>query len=182
MKKKTTIIAFIATLLSAFSGFAQADEDYTQWFFVQGDKAIQERYALVKEEGDMSYFRVQFRINFEDGIFTDVGSEGYVTAFSYPQLDQQSNIYKHFIFYNTFKGIHTMDELMPVKMKFPDGSKRFLSKTDGFMYELVNGQTGKANFFYNCVDNLMIGQSGSRCHGSGAWRGIFEPSRAVVLR
>ncbi len=176
-------LCIVAFLLFAVSAFAQKEADYTNWFFVQSDKAMQVRYALVKQEGDMGQYSVQFRINQEDGIFCkSADCEGYVMAFSYPTADNSSSIYHHFIFYNTFKGVYTMKSLMPIKNKFADGSKRFLSKTAGMMYELANGQQGTADVFYNCVDEKLKSTTKTRCEGSGSYRNIFKTAEAIIVK
>lgn len=136
MKQKISfrIILFFLFVLGMFQSkvYAQVEPDYGDWLFIQGDKAVQARYALIKEEDDISYFKVQLRINFEDEIFSDVNSEGYVVAFGFPTYDNKTTDFKHFLIYNTFKGVHTIDELMSLRTKFP-GSRRFYVKDRGFV-------------------------------------------------
>lgn len=177
-------LCFIAFLLFTTTAFAQKDSDYTNWFFVQSDKAMQVRYALVKQEGDFGHYSVQFRIAQEDQIFCkSPDCEGYVMAFSYPTADNSTSIYHHFIFYNTFKGVYTMKELMPVKNKWADGSKRYLSKEEGLMYELADGQQGSAAaIFYNCVDEKLKSTTKTRCEGGGAYRNIFKSAEAIIVK
>lgn len=160
---------------------AQVELDYGDWLFIQGDKAVQARYALIKEEEDISYFKVQLRINFDDQIFSDVNSEGYVVAFGFPTYDNQTTDFKHFMIYNTYKDVYTIDELMSMRTKFPDGSRRFYVKDRGFMYELANGYKDMVNL-ENCVDNKMIGNNDSRCHGKNPWRDYFKEELATILK
>lgn len=177
-------VCLIALLLYTFGAFAQKDADYTNWFFVQSDKAMQVRYALVKQEGDVGHYSVQFRINQQDDIFCkSADCEGYVMAFSYPTPDNKNTIYHHFIFYNTFKGVYTMKNLVPIKNSWPDGSKRYLSKDEGLMYELADGQKGSAaQIFYNCVDEKLKSTNKTRCEGGGAYRNIFVTSEAILVK
>lgn len=185
MKQKinTAKLFYLLLLFGMFlpKAFAQTEPEYGKWLFINGDKAVQARYALVKEEGDVSHFKVQIRINFEDGIFSDVNSEGYLVAFGFPTYDNQKTDFKHFIIYNSYKDIYTLDGLMSLRTQFPDGSKRFYDEDRGFMYKLANGYEDMVNLD-NCVDNKMVGSNNSRCHGSNPWRDYFREDLAVVLK
>lgn len=150
--------------------------DYSEWLFIQSDKALQFRYKLMKTEKDIGYFQVQFRINFEDQIFCSHPTcMGYLLSFSYPAYDNQTNIYTSYKFYNTFKGVYTIPELVPIRLDFPDGSKR-IPRPDGFYYTTANDKTEqRAYVFYNCVDNILSNSPDHRCRD-------FKDAEAIVVK
>ena len=183
MKKISIVQLSYFLLLCMFlpKAFAQVEPEYGRWLFINGDKAVQARYALVKEEGDVSHFKVQMRINFDDDIFSDVNSEGYLVAFGFPTYNNERTDFKQFIIYNTFQEIHTLEGLFTLRMKFPNGAERFFDKDRGFTYRLANGYEDTYSF-ESCVDNKMIGSDNSRCHGVHSWRDYFKEELAVVLK
>ncbi|SDY57325.1 hypothetical protein [Hymenobacter psychrophilus] len=146
---------------------------------------MQIRYGLVKTEGTTSFFQIQFRVNQEDEIFcTDPDCDGYVLAFSYPSADGNTSIYSHYIFPNSFTGIYTKPDLMPLEMSFSDGSKRYFDKEKGFSYTTPNSdEQRRAEIIYCCVDNrLKSNPTTTRCSGPRAYRNVFDPSKAITVQ
>ena len=192
--KKTLL--FFALVLCMFNGFSQAkkatkpnqvkaktaENPYSNWLFIQGDKALQYRFKLVKQEGDVGYFQVQFKINFEDPIFCKHPTcEGYLLVFGYPSLDNQNNIDTSYKFYNTFKGVYTRPELVPLKLSFPDGSKRFL-KQEGFFYTLAgsDAQQPASYLFGNCVDDIL--SNNPKQHRCKPYGPTFKEAEAITVK
>lgn len=159
-----------------------AENPYSNWLFIQSDKALQYRFKMVKQEGDVGYFQVQFRINSEDPIFCKHPTcLGYLLVFGYPTLDNQKNIETSYKFYNTYKEIYTRPELVPIKLSFPDGSKRFL-KQDGFFYSLAGSdvQQPASYLFGNCVDDIL--SNNPNYHRCKPYQPEFKESEATVLK
>lgn len=155
---------------------------FSNWLFLNSDKAVQARYRLEKTENGIGYFSVQLRINFDDTIFcSDAQCLGYLFTFSYPSLDNAESVYYHFKMYNTYKQIYTLPDLMPLKLEFDDGSRRMLKK-EGFFYTTANFPNPQPadQLFYNCVDNILSGDGRHRC--SGGWRNIYKESEATILK
>jgi hypothetical protein len=157
------------------------DADYSDWVFMFSDKAVQMRFKQVKKEGDIGYFSVQFRINFEDRIFCKHHTcLGYLFVFGYPNLDK-TYAYKSFKFYNTYKDIYTLKDPIPIRLNFEDGSKRLLKK-DGFYYTEPNSTVEKSAtyLFYNCADNILSNDPNyHRCKsGSNA----FIEANAIIIK
>lgn len=179
-----------STLISEFSIYNfnssinsanESIEEYSNWLFVSSDKDMQVRYKLEKQEGDIGYFSVQFRINFEDkSSCYSSNCEGYYFTFGYPTLDLMDNIYSHYKFYNTFKDIYTMPELTPLNLKARNGNYIYLKK-GGFFYMFNNNEL-YANMFYNCVDDLLTNNNMNRCAGRGSYRDIYDESKAISIR
>src|SRR5690606_7598580 len=139
---KTKHLFVSAVLILTFDAWCQTpigdgNDGYSNWLFLQSDKALQVRYKQVKQEGDVAHFQVQFKINFEDRIFcNDPTCLGYLMVFGYRTLDGESKVTKSYKFYNTYKEVYTLPETIPVNMSFPDGSKRYL-RQEGFFYTVA---------------------------------------------
>lgn len=158
-----------------------AGDGYSNWLFVQGDKALQVRYKQVKQENEVGFFEVQFRLNSQDPVFcAHAMCEGYLMMFGYPTLDGSSNVESSYKFYNSFTGVYTMPENIPVKMSFPDGSKRLL-RQEGFFYTTVNDPSElPATVFSNCVDNML--STAPNEHRCKPYYSNFKDAEAIVLR
>lgn len=155
-------------------------DEYSNWAFILSDKAMQVRYKLEKQEGDIGYFSVQFRINFQDEIYCkSTECEGYLLTFGYPTFDGMNNVYSHYKFYNSYKAIYTMPELMPLKLLTRQGGKIYLKK-EGFFFMFNNNEMFAGDLFYNCVDEILNNSSENRCTGS--YRNIYDESKAIVLK
>ncbi|SCY72107.1 hypothetical protein [Flavobacterium caeni] len=162
---------------------AEHGGNYSDWLFMNSDKAVQVRYMLEKTEGDIGYFSVQFRVNHDDAIFcTYPNCEGYIATFSYPTPDNQTSVYHHLKIYNSYRQIYTLPELMPLRMHFADGSKRMLLK-QGFFYTTAQNPNPMPadTMFYNCVDNILSDDPKNRCT-RGGWRDIYKESEAIILK
>lgn len=159
------------------------EKPYSNWLFIKSDKALQYRFQLVKQEGDIGYFRVQFKTNFEDPIFCKHHTcLGYMLVFGYPSLDNEKSITTSYKFYNTYKEIYTRPELVPIKLFFSDGSKRLLTE-NGFFYTLSDNDTLKPAIylFDNCVDDIL--SNNPNYHRCKPYTGPeFKETEAIVLQ
>lgn len=156
-------------------------DGYSDWLFVNGDKAIQVRYKEVKQENEVGYYEVQFRLNSEDPVFcAHAMCEGYLMMFGYPALDDQSTIETSYKIFNSFTGVYTVPENIPIKLSYPDGSKRIL-RQEGFFYTTASNSTElPANFFSNCVDNML--STAPNEHRCKPYYSNFKDAEAIVLR
>lgn len=195
MKKMLLLISIIAFIGNGYSQVNKGakptvqkkapvkENPYSNWLFIKSDKAMQYRFQLVKQEGDIGYFRVQFKTHFEDPIFCKHPTcLGYLLVFSYPSLDNQRNIATSYKFYNTYKEVYTRPELVPIKLTFPDGSKRMLTE-NGFFYTLADSDTPKPaiNLFDNCVDDILSNNPNyHRCKPYS--NPEFKEAEAIVLK
>ena len=160
---------------------ANSNDGFSDWIFMFSDKAVQMRFKQEKKENDIGYFSVQFRINSEDRIFCrHPNCLGYLFVFGYPNLDK-TYTYQSFKFYNTYKDIYTMKELLPIRLNFEDGSKRFLKK-DGFYYSPPNSNVENANtyLFYNCADDILSNNPNYHRCKSGSKE--FKESEAIIIK
>ncbi len=159
----------------------ESNNGYSDWLFVNSDKALQVRYKLVKKEDKVGYFEAQFRINFEDPIYCSHPTcIGYLFVLSYPTLDNQESIKKSYKFYNTFKGIYTLPFILPINLSFPNGDERFLLK-EGFFYTTVEDKTPIPNvyLFSNCVDNML--SNNPNHHRCKPYKSDFKEAEAIIL-
>ncbi len=182
MKK---IIFLAISMILCYSSFGQTPIDskgdgYSNWLFMNSDKAVQVRYKQVKQTGDVAYFTAQVRINFDDPIFCKHSTcAGYLFVFSYPTLDNQKSIEKSFKFYNSYKGTYALPDTIPIKMSFPDGSKRMLRK-EGFFYTTsTSTQEQQAFVFDNCVDDIL--SNNPTYHRCKPYKSNFKESEAIVI-
>jgi len=182
--KKILFLAFSVTIyLTCFSQTAidSKGDGYSNWLFMNSDKAVQVRYKQVRQTGDVGYFVAQVRINFEDPIFCKHSTcAGYLFVFSYPTLDNQKSIEKSYKFYNSYKGIYTIADTIPIKLSFSDGSKRMLRK-EGFFYTTADNTTEQQAFvFDNCVDDIL--SNNPSYHRCKPYKSNFKESEAIVIK
>ncbi|MEP2131019.1 MAG: hypothetical protein ABJ333_12835 [Algoriphagus sp.] len=156
--------------------------EFSNWLFVQSDKALQVRYREDSRQNGVGSFTVEFRIAFDDKIYCSLSDcLGYYLTFAYPTLDNQTSVRSFFKFYNSFRGVYTLPNPMLLKMEFSDGSKRVL-KENGFYYS----EAGSENLFFagmlfsSCVDNILASSDYSRCN-SGHRAGEFQMANAIVI-
>ena len=158
------------------------NDSWSNWLFMNGDKAVQVRYRQVKQESEIGYFSVQFRINFEDPIFCSHPTcLGYLFVFGYPTLDNKSTIEKSFKFYNSYKEIYTLQDTIAIRLSFDDGSKRFLRK-EGFFYTLANSSVEEPAIylFSNCVDDIL--SNNPNYHRCKPYKSNFKDSEATIIQ
>ena len=163
---------------------AQAEADYSKWLFMQSDKSLQYRMAVVKKEGDIAYLQLQFRVKADDEVHCkNAMCEGLLLYLSHDNIGRTETVRYYFLFDKSFEGdnkIYKMDQLIPVEFKtWPDGSKRYLSKERGIVYTqtTTGDQEFTAQVLNVCVDIRLKGQPGNhRCK----WD--FKPEQAVVVQ
>lgn len=132
------------------------NDSFSEWKFLQSDKAIQVRYQEVKNDGSIAYFKVQFRINFNDEIFCrNQDCLGYLFVYGYPTLDGKEYVEKSYKFYNTYKEVYTVPDLIPIQMSFSDGSKRTFNKNGFFYINNDNKEIPLPYLFSVCVDDIL---------------------------
>ena len=155
----------------------EINADYSDWGTIKNPyHCMQVRYKLEKQEGNIGYFKVQFKINFEDKSFcTHPRCLGYLVCFGYPTLDGKDYISSYYKFFNSYNQVYTMQDLMPIIMSFSDGSKRVLKK-DGFYFTSKdsNQEIYIAYLFEKCVDQMLEG-SPSSCRE-------YNELKAIILK
>ncbi len=163
---KQIILTFFL-LCAAASVRAQAEADYTDWFFVQGDKALQYRFAEAKKEGTVSYLQMQFRVNSNDEVdCKGVQCDGYVLSMNHDNIARTATVRYHLYFAPSFTGskIYSFAELVPIELKtWEDGSKRYIDKKRGILVSYPDGGWERAMYFDNCVDFKLKNEPKTRC-------------------
>ncbi len=160
----------------------RSTDGYSNWLYVNSDKALQVRYKQIKQESELSYFEVQFKINFDDPIFcVHPTCLGYLFVFSYPGIENDKHNETSYKFYNSFKGIYTLPSIIPIRMNFPDGSKRYLRK-EGFYYTTSDNNNEIANtyLFNNCVDDILMNKPDY--HRCKPYTSNFKESEAKTIK
>jgi hypothetical protein len=150
--------------------------EYSDWGTVKNPYySMQVRYKLEKKEGDVNYYKAQLRVNFEDpSRIQTARCLGYVVCFGIPTLDGLNYNYLHYEFFYSYKEIYTMPDLIPMKMSFPDGSKRMLKK-EGFYYKAKDSnQEIYFAYFDKSVDLILNGYP-ITCKN-------FIESKAIILK
>lgn len=133
--KKIVLILFLSINGLFAQNRSETTADYSDWAtFKNPYEALQIRYKLEEQDGDVGYFKAQLRINYEEPTrCVDPRCMGYALSFGLPQLNDKDVVYLHYKIYYPYNEIHTIPDLIPMKLSFPDGSKRML-KQDGFYY------------------------------------------------
>ena len=175
--KKIIVILFLSINGLFAQNNATTNPVYSDWLtFKNPYDAMQVRYQLEKQEGDIGYFKTQFRINYEEPTrCTDPRCLGYALCFGYPILDEKEITYLHYKFYYPYNEIYTVPGLIPIKMSFPDGSKRMLRK-DGFYYT-VKDNTEEIDLQY-----YFIKSTSSILEGYPIKFNNFIESKAIILK
>jgi len=121
-----------------------SENDYSEWRFLRNDlEGVEFRCKPMSEgKNNVTYFRVQVRINFESCSYCN---DGYFYAFhvifgTYPVDDLPSSKTQLKIL-NTFKDVYTIPDSIPVKMLLNDGSKMLFDKKNEFVYRLPDGSS-----------------------------------------
>ncbi len=150
--------------------------DYSNWTFIQSDKGLQYRFAVIKQTGTVADVSVQFRVAVDDDIHcSDPICDGYVLNMIYPGLDGKS-IERHLRFPRSFVGPKALPEPVQIELKtFSDGSRRYWTKELGIVSQDRPGAPEMNNtHFYNCVDNQLSSRERTRCRD-------YRPERAEVI-
>jgi hypothetical protein len=107
MKRQIFIlVAVILMSLTAIRTHAQTKEatlteaDYTDWFFVQSDKALQYRFAVAKKEGTVHHLQLQFRVKSDDEVHCrGAECDGYVLYLSHATDGGGSETVKYHLYF-----------------------------------------------------------------------------------
>ena len=176
-----SILFFALTINNANS---QLQPEYSQWLFVQSDKALQYRIAVVKKEGNVATLQLQFRVNNEDGVYckSELCNGMLLSLSNLNAGDTESTKYS-FIFEKSFVGlnnIYTWPVFLTTELKtWPDGSKRYLSLTKGIVYTTADSDFEQnADVPYCCVDvRLTHNPDQHRCERHG-----FDVANALIIK
>lgn len=143
------------------TGTEDGNVSYGDWLFVQSDKALQSRMALVRTEGDTHYVRVQYRIAGDDPIHcTSSECEGYILHAQMVQPEKEWHLY----FPNSFIGsIYTLPDVLPIEL---DGeSSRWSADKSRPVSIDPDGSERVILLPAECADTKIAGSTTFRCPG-----------------
>ncbi|CAM4049316.1 hypothetical protein FLAN108750_07530 [Flavobacterium antarcticum] len=175
--KNILIILILCTTGLFAQNRTQKVAEYSDWnTFKNPYEALQIRYKLEKKDGDVGYYKAQIRINFDEPtICKDQRCQGYALSFGIPSVDDNGEKFYHYKIFFSYKENYTIPDLIPIKLSFSDGSKRFL-KSDGFYYQ--KNDTAEPQylqyFFIKSADLIL---EGSRLNFKN-----FIESEAITLK
>ena len=175
---KTTLIFLLLFTTGLFSqSNNKTNTEYSNWVtFKNPYEALQIRYKLENQDGDVGYYKAQLRINYDEPTrCVDPRCMGYALTLGIPQLHDKDVIYLHYKIYYPYNQTYTISDLIPMKLSFPDGSKRML-KQDGFYYTKNDDSEPiyLSYFFINSADLIL--------EGSPLRFRNFEESEAITLK
>ncbi|MBB1087831.1 hypothetical protein H4F99_04930 [Lysobacter sp. SG-8] len=138
---------------------AGSDQWLDSWRFVQGDKAVEFRLRRLRAEGTTSWFRIQYRVNYSDPIYTPL-SNGY-HLYRATARDVRYRV----DFPPSFTGVDRIYEL-PIEIGlFADGEHvEWDEATRTLVY---HDRVYEARGSSSCVDD---NSAESRCDGYYRWR------------
>jgi len=181
---KKIFFSFLLFALAATNAISQLHPEYSQWLFVQSDKALQYRIAIVKQEGPVATLQIQFRVNNEDEVYCKSElCNGMLLSLNNVNVGDKESTKYSFIFEKSFVGldnIYTWPVLLTTELKtWPDGSKRYLSFTKGIVYTTSDSDDERsANVPYCCVDiRLAANPNQHRCESHG-----FDAANAIIIK
>ena len=149
---------------------------FGEWRFVQSDKALQYRFRKEKQEGDLLYLKMQFRLNKSDEIFCRTPEcKGYYFFFNF--ANEYVQIDNHYMVYNTFEKIENLPQTIILKLiKDQYGSQYWDDLKNALFYKNnVSGETRKLDIGWSCVDNILDNSTSNRCNS-------FKKENAEVLK
>lgn len=181
MKKNFfSILLLTVIVLKASSQTLQ----YSQWFFIQSDKALQYRIAVVKQEGSVASLQLQFRVNDEDEVYCKSNlCDGMLLSLKNVNAGDEVSTKYSFVFEKGFVGldnVYTWPQLITTELKtWPDGSKRYFNPAKGIVYTNPDNET---EYFANvpdaCVDvRLASNPNEHRCERHG-----FDIRNAIIVK
>lgn len=181
---KKNILTLLSLIVIAFKVSSQTLPQYSQWLFVQSDKALQYRIAVIKQEGTNASLQLQFRVNNEDQVFCKSAlCDGMLLSLENVNVGDEKSTNYSFIFEKGFVGlnnIYTWPQLITTELKtWPDGSKRYFSFTKGIVYTKPGDNTEfHANVPNCCVDiRLAANPNDHRCERHG-----FDIENAIIVK
>ncbi|WP_298928754.1 DUF4214 domain-containing protein [uncultured Ramlibacter sp.] len=133
---------------------------YSNWLFVQSDKALQVRYGILKEYSDgTADVCLQYQVNKADSIHcTSASCDGYILETNV--LEVPSNSSRHYWFTRAFDGPYT-ETFLKRRLKFSDGSELRWDQSKGIVL-LESGVATGGVWSTLCVDNKLTSGS-TRC-------------------
>lgn len=153
-----------------------ADENriWSQWLFVQSDKALQYRFSRVSGTGEGIYqIKIQYRINKTDDIYcSDANCNGYIYWGGFYSLDGRGYSKEYRLYFsNNFKGntsgmqgVYTLPETIPIEVKtFSDGKRIWDEDEQRCYFILDNGYKDVFRFADACVDEKLSDTDSNRC-------------------
>lgn len=163
---------------------SQSQPEFSNWFFVQSDQALQYRIAVVKQEGATATLQLQFRVNDEDEVYCKSAlCDGLLLSLKNRNVGDAESTKYSFIFEKSFIGldnIYTWPQTITTELKtWPDGSKRFFNPRRGIVYTLADSEAERgADIPYTCVDvRLAASPNEHRCKRHG-----FDMSNAINVK
>ena len=151
-------------------------QNFGEWRFIQSDKALQYRFRKEKQEGDVIYLKMQFRLNKNDQIFCkNPECKGYYFSFNF--ANDYVQIDSHYMVYNTFEKAENLPQTIALKLTSDQyGSQYWDEKQNALFYKNnASGESRKLDIGWSCVDNILENNSSNRCTS-------FKKERAEVLK
>lgn len=164
MKKLITICLFIATTFAVNAQKKAKADLFGEWRFIQSDKALQYRFKKEKQEGDVIYLKMQFRLNKTDEIFCNKPEcRGYLWFFNFS--NEYVKIDKHYIVYNINTSVYDFPETIILKLMKSEYGEQYWDDTEKaiFFKDANSGTTKKIEIGWSCVDNILENNSSNRC-------------------
>jgi hypothetical protein len=178
MKKTLTLCFFMAILFSvnAQNKTKTKAELFGEWKFIQSDKAMQYRFRKEKQEGDVIYLKMQFRLNKTDEIFCNTPEcKGYLWFFNFES--DSVKIDNHYMVYNSFERIKDFPQTIILKLMKSEYGEQYWDETEKaiFFKDATSGESTKIVIGWSCVDNILDNNSSNRCS-------YFKMDKSEVLK
>lgn len=154
---KTVIKHLMMLLLFSLLGIntGNAQDRYSDWLYLRGDKPIQRRYFKVKEENGMVYFKIQLKYDKTSSVYCQ-RCPGY-TILIERGLPSDADGYKlYYKFYQT-DNVVTLDHIFRVKKLSDDNYWKSYWDEEKSSPMTLNKSTNEVthlNFATTCVDSF----------------------------
>ncbi|TFW22913.1 DUF4214 domain-containing protein [Massilia arenosa] len=140
---------------------------WSDWFFIQSDKPVQQRWAVEKMVGTTAYVRVQYRVLKTDATHCTASvCDGYYLYYSYHMAGNDSSTGNEKFYYwftKAFNGpVDAGVQLIDFRV-WPDGSQLKWTAKDGIRL-YMNGQITNIPWDDRCVDDKRTDSSSTRCY------------------
>lgn len=154
---KATILHLMMVLLLSFAGLTtvNAQERYSDWLYLRGDKPIQRRYFKVKEENGRVYFKMQLKYDKTTSVYCQ-RCPGYTVLITRGLPGDADGYQLYYKFYQT-DAVITLDHVFSVKKLSDDNYWKSYWDEEKSSPMVLNKSTSEIthlNFATTCVDSF----------------------------
>lgn len=184
-----TYFKILVSCVFLVPGITNAQNNYSEWYYLRSDKPVQFRLEKTKELNDKVYYKIQLRINNQGaGVCTQehslcYGYVVYMPVFEYDLQTKNGNTTEfNYKIAKEFNGVYTVEgEFFASKKNEDKGYLTYWDESLNFPMQknITTGETVKLpGFLLSCVDTTRNNKPyGDICNNKG-----FVESTAIEIK